>query len=441
MDVVFTKILNMTIVASFLIAVVILLRFFLKNSPKWTRCIMWAMVAIRLVVPFSVESSLSLVPNAQKFNRTSDTSTAYINSAVSSYTSSQSTQSTPDILTIISFVWLVGVVIMLGYMFFSYIRLYKMVRERVKLKDNIWLCDHIRSPFVLGVFRPQIYLLSSMDDKESEYVLAHEQAHLKRYDNIWKPLGFVLLSVYWFNPLCWIAYWLFNKDIELSCDEMVVKTLDSSGKKAYSTALLACSSNHRVAVACPVAFAENNVKQRIKSVLSYKKPTVYIVVVTFVACIAVAVLFMTNPLSVSASTDTNQIKKKIEATAKATQQTTQTTTEAIATTNTVAVETTEKITEPFTVPPTEAVVEESNEDYYDDSYYEDSYNDSYSDDSYSYEDSNDSIVEIEEPPAINPEEFAHIYDGYSSSNDDNFGLSPQTNTNDDYVIQWDPVAP
>lgn len=213
MDAIFVKILNMSIVASWLIIAIIILRFVLQNSPKWIRCVMWLMVAIRLIIPFSFESNLSLVPNAQSLDSTSYSSTSYIDSdgvdnAVGEVIAdiNKSAEAPTDILSIISLVWVIGVALMLGYMLLSYVRIYVKVRERVKLKDNIWLCDHIESPFVLGVFKPQIYLHSSMNDIESEYVIAHEQAHLKRFDNIWKPFGFVLLSIYWFNPLCWIAY-------------------------------------------------------------------------------------------------------------------------------------------------------------------------------------------------------------------------------------------
>ena len=189
---------------------------------------------------------------------------------------------------------------MLIYMLASYISLSRRVRERIRLRDNIWICDRIKSPFVLGIFRPQIYILSEMSENEVEYVVAHEKTHLKRLDNIWKPLGFVLLCVHWFNPLCWVAYWLFNKDIELACDEKVVSGLDAKGKKEYSTALLMCSTARYSISACPLAFGENNIKQRIKNVLSYKKPAFSVIVIAFAACAAVAISFMTDPLSTKA---------------------------------------------------------------------------------------------------------------------------------------------
>ena len=295
MTAIFTELLNMSITASFLIMAVIILRLILKNIPKWIRCLMWGMVAIRLVLPFSFESKLSLVFNAQKITEVSSSSTDYFEAVVKTTETIQQI----DVLLILSYIWLAGVVLMLGYIFFSYVHLHRKVRERVHLKENIFICDHIRSPFVLGMFFPKIYLLSSMTKQDAEYVIAHEKAHLKRQDNIWKPMGFILLSFYWFNPLCWIAYFLFNKDIELACDEKVIKNLDLTGKKAYSTALLLCSASRHMVSACPVAFGENNIKQRIKNVLKYQKPTAFVIIPAVILCSVVAVSFMTNPVSAS----------------------------------------------------------------------------------------------------------------------------------------------
>lgn len=448
MDAVFTQFINLNIVASFLILAVIILRLFLTKAPKWTRCIMWAMVAVRLAIPFSFESNLSLVPNAQKLNSSVNSSVAYIDTPVTTH-SYETTTSTPDFINILSCVWIIGIAVMIGYMVFSYIKVHRMVRESINLRDNLWICDHISSPFVLGIFRPKIYLLSSMSEKECEYVISHEQAHLNRLDNIWKPIGYILLSIYWFNPLCWIAYRLFIKDIELSCDESVVKSLDTTGKKEYSTALLTCSSSRSTVSACPLAFGENNVKQRIKSVLSYKKPTLYIIIIAVVLCAVVAVLFMTNPVSqtdnktettnptvattqpVTTQPVTISIKEKLnlvysdvqtaminnnlekdyinDITKSEIDETNKVVKVYIKNLNNekqewfkknisdseyisfvnVVEETTQPTTAKPTEPPTEAVVEEEYyyDDSYDDSYY---YEDNYSyDDSYYYEDSNE----------------------------------------------------
>lgn len=307
MEVAFIKIFNMSVVSIWLILAVIILRMLLKNAPKWIRCVMWAMVDVRLVVPFSFESSFSVIPNAQEFNEASYSSTSYISSGAGegsvflNNSAVRAEGASLSVIGIISLVWFVGVVIMLAYMLISYVKLSRTVRERIKVEDNIWICDRIKTPFVLGIFRPKIYLLPSMSNNEKEYVIAHEKTHLKRLDNIWKPLGFILLSIHWFNPLCWIAYWLFNKDIELACDEKVVKELDLKGKKDYSTALLMCSSESHTVSVCPLAFGENDVKHRIKSVLGYKKPALRVIVISFAACAAVAVSFMTDPLSTKAA--------------------------------------------------------------------------------------------------------------------------------------------
>lgn len=304
MDEIFVKIFNMSFVSLWLILAVIILRLLLRKSPKWIRCVLWAMVAVRLIIPFSFESGFSLVPNAQTLNESSYSSTAYISSDIGdvaenlSDDSAQQAENTfPNILEIASLVWAAGAVIMLLYMLISYVILSRRLRERIKLRDNIWICDRIKSPFVFGIIRPQIYLLSSMSEEERNYVIAHETTHLKRLDHIWKPLGFLLLCIHWFNPFCWLAYWLFNKDIELACDESVIRALDAKGKKEYSTALLMCSSVRHSVSACPLAFGENNIKQRIKSILDYKKPAVRVIVIAFAACFAVAVSFMTDPLS------------------------------------------------------------------------------------------------------------------------------------------------
>lgn len=310
MNEIFVKIFNMSFVSLWLILAVIILRLLLRKSPKWIRCVLWAMVAVRLIVPFSFESGFSLVPNAQALNESSYSSTAYISSDIgdvvgnlSADSAEQAENTFPDILEIASLVWAAGTVIMFLYMLLSYVILAGRLRERIKLKDNIWICDRIKSPFVFGVIRPQIYLLSSMSEEERKYVIAHETTHLKRFDHIWKPLGFLLLCIHWFNPFCWLAYWLFNKDIELACDESVIRELDAKGKKGYSTALLMCSSVRHSVSACPLAFGENNIKQRIKSILDYKKPAARVIVITLAACFAVAVSFMTDPLSAKSASD------------------------------------------------------------------------------------------------------------------------------------------
>lgn len=302
MEIIFTKIFNMSVTASLLIIAVILLRLILKNAPKWTRYILWLLVALRLVIPFTFESPFSLVPNAQAINSTSNSSTSYVSSVVNSegFKTMQNAVYLPDevsIITILTYFWIIGVTAMLIYMLFSYLLLHSKVRESVVIKDNILICDRISSPFVFGISRPRIYLPSALSDEEKMYVIAHEQAHIKHNDNILKPLGYLILSIHFFNPLCWIAFRLFTKDIELACDERVIKNYDIQDKKGYSTALLSCSIERNFLSACPFSFVESGLKQRIKSVLGYKKPTVRIVILSFAVCILTAMSFMTNPIT------------------------------------------------------------------------------------------------------------------------------------------------
>lgn len=303
METIFTKIFNMSVAASMLIIAVILLRLILKNAPKWTRHILWLLVGLRIVIPFTFESPFSLVPNAQAINSTTNSSTSYVSSVVNSegFQTIQNAVSLPDevsIITILAWFWFFGASVMLAYMLFSYLHLYIKVRESVAIKDNILICDRISSPFVFGIIRPRIYLPSDLSEEEKAYVIAHEQAHIKHYDYILKPFGYLILSIHFFNPLCWIAFKLFTKDIELACDERVIKNYDIKDKKGYSTALLSCSiERSNILSVCPFSFGESGLKQRINSVLGYKKPTVIVVILSFAVCILTAMSFMTNPIT------------------------------------------------------------------------------------------------------------------------------------------------
>lgn len=310
MDSVFLKILNMSITASWLILAVVALRLVLKKAPKAIICALWTIVAIRLICPFSFESTFSLIPSTETisqdilYSQTPGITSGIpaINSVVNPVITGSlapevgASVNPLQVWTIVaSCVWVVGVAAMLGYAVVSYLRIKKKVREGTPLRDNIWLCDHIDTPFILGVLHPRIYLPSAMGDAQSDYVVAHENAHLKRHDHWWKPLGFLLLAIYWFNPLCWLAYVLLCRDIETACDEKVVKDWDAHNKKAYSEVLLSCSVPRRMVAACPLAFGEMGVKERIKTVLNYKKPAFWIIVVAVVTCIVVAVCFLTDP--------------------------------------------------------------------------------------------------------------------------------------------------
>lgn len=312
MEALFLKLVNMSINASWLVLAVLALRFVLKKAPKSILCTLWALVALRLVVPVSFKSIFSLIPSAEplpeeflyaaapQFNTGIGSVDQTLNPIIAeSLVPAELASANPT--QILSFVfsqlWVLGMVLMLLYLLVSYIAILNKVKICVQVDHTVRLCDHIDSPFILGIIRPRIYLPSDLDSLTAAHVLAHEQAHLKRRDHWWKPLGFLLLSVYWFNPVLWLAYILLCRDIEQACDEKVVRELDLDGKKAYAMALLQCSAPRKLVTACPLAFGEVGVKKRIKSVLHYKKPAFWIVLAAVITSIVVAVCFLTDPIA------------------------------------------------------------------------------------------------------------------------------------------------
>lgn len=310
MSAVFLKLLNLSITAGWMIAAVIIVRFFLKKAPKWISCVLWALAAIRLICPFSMESALSLVPSSKTIpdnigmmNQPEiDSGIPVINKVVNpalagSFTPEPSASANPlqIVLTVCTAVWLAGMAAMLCYALISFIRLKKNVGASISVGKNILVCDEVKSPFILGIFRPLIYVPSSMNGATLDSVIAHETAHIRRHDHWWKPLGYLLLSVYWFNPLCWAAYVLLCRDIEMACDEKVIRNMEKDSVAAYSQALLdGCFPRRRIAV-CPLAFGEVGVKERVKSVLNYRKPAFWVVIASVLACVCVGICFMTNP--------------------------------------------------------------------------------------------------------------------------------------------------
>lgn len=310
METVFIKILNMSITAGWIVLAVIVARFLLKKAPKWISVLLWSLVGVRLVCPFSLKSIFSLIPNEQTVpsdimytnTPTIQSGITSLNSVINPVISESLAPNTADsvnpmqiVAFIASIVWLIGIVGMLIYFAVSYLRIRIKVREAVAYEGNVYLCDQVASPFILGAFCPKIYLPSDMGKADCAYVIAHENAHLKRLDHLWKPLGFLLLSVYWFNPVLWIAYILLCRDIEYACDEKVIKDMGTENKKAYSDALINCSVPRRAIAACPLAFGEVGIKGRIKSVLSYKKPTLWIIIAAIVLSTVLAVCFLTDP--------------------------------------------------------------------------------------------------------------------------------------------------
>ena len=312
MEGIFVKLLNMSVSASALILIAVLLRALLKRSPKWIHCLLWGLVAVRLVCPLSFESSFSLAPRAdfvetklgvqredgRYMNSATDVSKVLnddLDNAQNKNLANKGNADRQGDWKKISWTWFVGAVLLLSYAAISYLCFRKKVQASIRIRDGIYVCDHIRTPFILGVIRPGIYLPSDMDEVQTENVIAHERAHLSRLDQVWKPLGYCLLAVYWFNPLCWLAYILFCRDIELACDEKVIRDMDTEDKKVYSCVLLSLSDpSHRIA-AGPLAFGEIGVKQRIQSVLNYRKPAFWMVGLAILALIVTSLCFLTNP--------------------------------------------------------------------------------------------------------------------------------------------------
>ena len=308
MEGVFIKLLNLSIQASILIVVVLLLRFILNKSPKWMKCLLWALVAIRLVCPFSIESIFSLAPDAEVVNMDNYVGMPNIQSeaagtdrSVNKYVETHDNEGVAvekkntNPIYFLSIIWSVGIVILAVYALGSCLKIWRRVKLSIRTTENIYICDRIDSPFIFGIIKPRIYLPSGISEEQKESVIAHEQAHLKRLDHFWKPFGFCLLTVYWFNPLCWLAYILLCRDIELACDEKVIKNMDVTQKKIYSQVLLSFSESQKQILACPLAFGEVGVKERIRSILNYKKPAFWIIAVAIVSMIVTSVLFLTSP--------------------------------------------------------------------------------------------------------------------------------------------------
>ena len=310
MDAIFLKIVNMSISACWIVLAIILLRVVLKKAPKWINCVLWGIAGLRLVMPFSFESIFSLIPSTQtlpqevlRYEGTQLHEPAYLdvisNPLFSDGISIELGQTVDRVqlrMVNMTFVWLIGIAVLVLYTIISYWRLSRKVNTAVLYRDNIFQSENVSSPFVLGIIKPKIYLPFNMNGQDMEHVIAHEQAHIRRKDYLWKPLGFLILTLHWFNPMVWLGYILLCRDIELACDEKVVKELNSEQRADYSEALLTCSVNRRMIAACPLAFGEVGVKDRIKSVLNYKKPAFWIIIAAVIASIAVALCFLTNPV-------------------------------------------------------------------------------------------------------------------------------------------------
>ena len=309
MSQVWIKVVNLSIQASWLVLAIILFRLAAAKAPKWSRVLLWGLVGIRLVCPVTLESMLSLVPSAETISPdimtqtdpSVETGIPAVNNTVNplinySFSPNPGDSANPlqILIPLLSAIWLTGIGLLIIYTIVSYTRLRYRLATAVHLRDNIWQSEWVTSPFVFGLVHPKIYLPFALDEQTQQAVIAHEQAHLQRKDHWWKPLGFVILSVYWFNPLLWIGYLLFCRDIELACDEKAVREMDASQRADYSQALLDCTAHrHKVSV-CPLAFGEVGIRQRVKAVLRYKKPTTWMVAGVLAICCIIAAAFLTS---------------------------------------------------------------------------------------------------------------------------------------------------
>lgn len=295
----FLKLLDMSLAASLLILAVSLFRLIGRKTPKRMICLMWGLVAIKLICPFPIQSPFGMVPvEGGILSLEAGTSDVLTEENPERFLYERDFQ--PDggvkkrnVADILSVAWLCGGFGILLYALTVHFRLKKNLKEGILLRENIFLCDHVRSPFVCGLIRPCIYLPSGIGESDLEYVIAHEKAHIQRKDPVWKLAAFLILSVYWFQPFCWIAFWLFCRDVEFACDEKVIRNLKSAERKAYSESLLSCSFTKRTAIVYSLAFGEVGVKKRVKTILNYKKTTWAAVVLTIFSFLVIGVCFLT----------------------------------------------------------------------------------------------------------------------------------------------------
>lgn len=472
---VFLSILNLSTTASLVAVAVLLLRLCMKKAPKWISAALWAFVGARLVFPFALESRFSIIPSIDTFaiQQSPATETFRVHTGVNAVNntinnhiaSTQSSAPVTDVLQLISVLWVAGIIAFLLYGVLSYLAVYLRVRTAIPLRDNIYQSENVKSPFVLGFVRPRIIVPFNLDDETLNNVILHENAHLKRKDHIVKPFAYLLLCFHWFNPLLWLSYILLCRDIEVACDEKVIKELTFAQRKTYALALLNCKVKNTTVAVCPVAFGEVSVKARIKNTLSYKKPAMWVIVAAVAASIIASGCLLTNPKAEEHyietvisyhSNDSNEVSSiPTEA-------------ETIPATQNNQVIVTTPVTNPLpgeareTTAETQALTE-NFEEYYSEPVYTEAYTEAYISEEtnepaenipqeteayeeqeeyyyYEYDDSTEQdYVELTFPPLkITPEVHTDPYTGYSDSVS---GLYVnQNNTPTFPVIVWDPAG-
>lgn len=306
----FLSLVDISIKASWLVLVVLLIRCLFRRIPKWILCVMWLFVGIRLIMPFSIQTFLSLLPSSKTIHTSIKQTLPTVHTGIqnidiqinqlldtNNIVNANKTDYLTSLLLVLSIVWIIGVICMGIYTIYSYYNLYKNVQVSLHYKDNVYMCDDIDTPFILGVLKPKIYVPTYLKEDMLYSVLQHENMHLKRKDHYYKPIGFILLTLYWFNPILWYAYILLCNDIEAACDEAVVKDMNKEDKKLYLEALLTCSVNRYAIKACPIAFGESDVKSRTKNIVKYKKPTFIITFLSILLCLFIGISFLTDPNS------------------------------------------------------------------------------------------------------------------------------------------------
>ena len=313
MSLLFTQIFNMSVSASYIVLAVLLLRLALKKAPKWLSLLLWAAVGIRLVCPFTFESVWSIIPSLGQIHpvvaldQHAPQYTEYsgLNMLVTRLNEDLLARPEYDrlmllqrLIPVFAVVWLAGILALTAYSIISCLKVRRNVLTAVRCQDNVYQSENIQSPFVFGLIKPKIYLPFQIGERSMTSVIAHEQAHIQRLDHLWKPLGFFLLTLHWFNPLIWLSYVLFCRDLELACDERVIRNLDRDARADYAAALLSSSASKPKIAACPLAFGEVGVQKRIKSALSYRKPVLWVTAVALAVCLVAAVCFFTEPVSI-----------------------------------------------------------------------------------------------------------------------------------------------
>ena len=313
MSLLFTQIFNMSVSASYIVLAVLLLRLALKKAPRWLSLLLWAVVGLRLICPFTFESVWSLIPSLGQIHpvvaldQHAPQYTEYsgLNMLVTRLNEDLLARPEYDrlmllqrLIPVFAVVWLAGILALTAYSIISCLKVRRSILTAVRCQDNVYQSEQVSSPFVFGLIKPKIYLPFQIGERSMTSVIAHEQAHIQRLDHLWKPLGFFLLTLHWFNPLIWLSYALFCRDLELACDERVIRNLDRDARADYAAALLSSSVSKPKIAACPLAFGEVGVQKRIKSALSYRKPVLWVTAVALAVCLVAAVCFFTEPVSI-----------------------------------------------------------------------------------------------------------------------------------------------